>query len=353
MNIKIMKLYHLKMSLYLLPCKKVENQKSLKEIVVGKKFDGDQILKRGYGKTLYDMTTRLASGEGLSESLIQPEPEDYTWTEEFLTTLGTLAVDAPIYGASAVVGAPAGNLGAGFTGAMIPTTTRSTLLKVLENQDEGKPSDVMKIILEETLMEGVKEGAKFSASLALPMLKIPGGKALAEKYISRTAAQIVGYQGTGLILDEEIPDKEEFASTALLFSIFNIRLPKAKAEKKSKQIFIDYGKKPTDVALDSAKNRTVREDLLSDNVTVRAYEIKDSKKIEIPKEEIQVTTKPRFDDPIANKAAENISFEINKMPITKEQITQSVKDASKTSKRKFVIKAIDQKISCIRSIKRT
>jgi len=325
--------------------------KDIKEAVLGEKFDGDYVAEQILGNNLWNLSKRAAKGEGTPEALSMPKPEDYTWTEEFLTTAGTLAVDAPIYGLSAVVGSPGGTLGAGFTGAMIPTTTRSTLLKVLENQDEGKPSDIMKIILEETLMEGVKEGAKFSASLALPMLKIPGGKTLADKYISRTAAQIIGYQGTGLILNEEIPDKGEFASTALLFSIFNIRLPKAKAEKKSKQIFIDYGKKPTDVALDSAKNRTIREDLLSDNVTVRAYEIKDSKKIEIPKEEIQVTTKPRFDDPIASKAAENISFEGKQIPITKEQIAQSIKEAAKTTKRKFIIKAIDKKYPVLEALK--
>ena len=325
--------------------------KDIKETVIGKKFDGDYIAEQILGNNLWNLSKRAAKGEGTPEALKMPKPDDYTWTEEFLSTLGTLAIDSPIYAGSAVVGLPAGKLGAGFTGAMIPTTTRATLLKVLENQDEGKPSDVMKILLEETLMEGVKEGAKFSASLALPMLKIPGGKTLASNYISRTAAQITGYQGTGLILDEEIPDKGEFASTALLFSIFNIRLPKGKAQKKSKQIFIDYGKKPTDVALDLSKNRTVREDVLSNNVTVRAYEIKDAKKIEIPKEEIEVTTKPKFEDPIANKAAENISFEINKMPITKEQITQSVKDASKTTKRKFVIKAIDQKYPVLEALR--
>ena len=325
--------------------------KDIKETVIGKKFDGDYIAEQILGSNLWNLSKRAAKGEGTPEALKMPKPDDYTWTEEFLSTLGTLAIDSPIYAGSAVVGLPAGKLGAGFTGAMIPTTTRATLLKVLENQDEGKPSDVMKILLEETLMEGVKEGAKFSASLALPMLKIPGGKTLASNYISRTAAQITGYQGTGLILDEEIPDKGEFASTALLFSIFNIRLPKGKAQKKSKQIFIDYGKKPTDVALDLSKNRTVREDVLSNNVTVRAYEIKDAKKIEIPKEEIEVTTKPKFEDPIANKAAENISFEINKMPITKEQITQSVKDASKTTKRKFVIKAIDQKYPVLEALR--
>jgi len=328
-----------------------ELKKDIKETVVGEKFDGDYIAEQILGSNLWNLSKRAAKGEGTPEALKMPKPEDYTWTEEFLTTLGTLAVDSPIYAGSAVVGIPGGKLGAGFTGAMIPTTTRATLLKVLENQDEGKPSDVMKILLEETLMEGVKEGAKFSASLALPMLKIPGGKTLAANYISRTAAQITGYQGTGLILDEEIPSMGEFASTALLFGLFNIRLPKAKAEKKSKQIFIDYGKKPTDVALDSAKNRTVREDLLSDNVTVRAYEIKDAKKIEIPKEEIQVTTKPKFEDPIANKAAENISFEINKMPITKEQIAETVKQSAKTTKRQFVIKAIDQKYPVLEALR--
>ena len=328
-----------------------ELKKDIKETVVGEKFDGDYIAEQILGGNLWNLSKRAAKGEGTPEALKLPTPKDYTWTEEFLTTLGTLAVDSPLYAGSALVGLPAGTLGAGFTGAMIPTTTRATILKVLENQDEGKPSDVMKILLEETLMEGVKEGAKFSASLALPMLKLPGGKALAEKYISRTAAQIIGYQGTGLLLDEEIPDMGEFASTALLFGLFNIRLPKKKAEEKSKQIFIDYGKKPTDVALDLAKNRTVREDILSDNVTVRAYEIKDAKKIEIPKEDIKVIEKPRFEDPIASKAAENISFETPKLSITPQQIKETVKQAAKTSKRKFVIKAIDQKYPVLEALR--
>ena len=328
-----------------------ELKKDIKEAVVGEKFDGDYIAEQILGGNLWNLSKRAAKGEGTPEALKLPTPKDYTWTEEFLTTLGTLAVDSPLYAGSALVGLPGGTLGAGFTGAMIPTTTRATILKVLENQDEGKPSDVMKILLEETIMEGVKEGAKFSASLALPMLKLPGGKALAEKYISRTAAQIIGYQGTGLLLDEEIPDMGEFASTALLFGLFNIRLPKAKAEKKSKQIFIDYGKKPTDVALDLAKNRTVREDILSDNVTVRAYEIKDAKKIEIPKQDIKVIEKPKFEDPIANKAAENISFETTKLPITPQQIKETVKQAAKTSKRKFVIKAIDQKYPVLEALR--
>ena len=434
---------------------KEATEPSLKEIIVGKEFDGAYISEQILGNNLYNFSKRAIKGEGTPEALHMPQPKDYTWTEEFLTAAGTLAIESPIYGLSALAGSPAGLMGAGFTGAMIPTTTRATLLKVLENQDEGKPSDVMKILLEETLMEGAKEGTKFAVSMALPMLKIPGVGPLAQNYFSRTAAQIVGYQGTGvLVFDEEIPDMREFSLTSALFAIFNLRLPKSKGIKKSKQIFIDYGKKPTDVALDSSKSRTLREDLLSDNMKiirdyevgkvidpknkiieqkitelknknkeiyklereksekdgntlskfreqiskeekkknpnisfteisrivsqklsdrtnkklepilleikklenkldtidgVKAYEIKDGKEIEIPKEEIQVT-REIFDDPIANKAAKNISFEGVKIPLTIEQIKQTIKKSAKTTKRKFIITAIDRKYPVLEAL---
>ena len=109
--------------------------KDIKETVVGKEFDGDYIAEQILGNNLWNLSKRAAKNQGTPEALTMPKPEDYTWTEEFLTTLGTLAVDSPIYGLSAIAGSPAGTLGAGFTGAMIPTTTRATLLKVLENQD--------------------------------------------------------------------------------------------------------------------------------------------------------------------------------------------------------------------------
>ena len=212
---------------------KEATEPSLKEIIVGKEFDGAYISEQILGNNLYNFSKRAIKGEGTPEALHMPQPKDYTWTEEFLTAAGTLAIESPIYGLSALAGSPAGLMGAGFTGAMIPTTTRATLLKVLENQDEGKPSDIIKILLEETLKEGAKEGTKFAVSMALPMLKIPGVGPLAQNYFSRTAAQIVGYQGTGnLIFDEEIPNMREFSLTSALFAIFNLRLPKSKGIKK-------------------------------------------------------------------------------------------------------------------------
>lgn len=353
---------------------KQASEPSLKEKLVGPKFDGDYISEQILGTNLWNISKRAIKGEGTPEALKMPRPEDYTWTEEFLTTLGTLALDSPLYALSAVPGALTGSvvapgagtiIGGGFTAAAIPTTTRETLLKVLENQDEGKPSDVMQILLEETLKSGAKEGLKFSASVALPLLRAyPGAAPLASNYFTRTAAQITGYQGTGLLLGEEMPDMREFSLTSALFAVFNLRLPRRIATAKSKKIFIDYGKKPTDVALDSSKSRTLREDLLSTNMKIiRDYE-KDmtgvtSRKdiIEVPTKDIippgiprDYKTKPLFEDPIANKAAENISFEGRQIPITKEQIIQFVKQAAKTSKRKFIIKAIDKKYPVLEAL---
>jgi hypothetical protein len=341
---------------------KQASEPSLKEKLVGPKFDGDYISEQILGTNLWNISKRAIKGEGTPEALKMPRPEDYTWTEEFLTTLGTLALDSPLYALSAIPGAIGGTavspgagtvVGGAFTAAAIPTTTRETLLKVLENQDEGKPSDVIQILLEETLKSGAKEGLKFSSAMALPLLRAyPGAAPLASNYFTRTAAQITGYQGTGLLLGEEMPDMREFSLTSALFAVFNLRLPRKKAEVKSKKIFIDYGKKPTDVALDSSKSRTLREDLLSTNMKIiRDYEKKDI--IEVPAKDIippSKKTKPAFEDPIANKAAENISFEGIKIPITKEQIKETIKQAAKTSKRKFIIKAIDKKYPVLEAL---
>jgi len=350
---------------------KQASEPSLKEKLVGPKFDGDYISEQILGTNLWNLSKRAIKGEGTPEALKMPRPEDYTWTEEFLTMLGTLALDSPLYALSAVPGTLIGTgvypgvgtvAGGAFTAAAIPTTTRETLLKVLENQDEGKPSDVIQILLEETLKSGAKEGLKFSASMALPLLRVlPGAAPLASNYFTRTAAQITGYQGTGLLLGEEVPNMREFSLTSALFAVFNLILPRRIAIAKSKKIFIDYGKKPTDVALDSSKSRTLREDLLSTNMKIiRDYEkditgVTSGKDIiEVPAKDIippSQKTKPLFEDPIANKAAETISFEGIKIPITKEQIVQSIKQAAKTSKRKFIIKAIDKKYPVLEALK--
>ena len=56
------------------------DEKTVKEFLFGKKFDGDEILKRGWGKTLFSLTERLINEKGLPEALVKEnDPKDYTW----------------------------------------------------------------------------------------------------------------------------------------------------------------------------------------------------------------------------------------------------------------------------------
>ena len=55
------------------------DEKTVKEFLFGKKFDGDEILKRGWGKTLFSLTERLINEKGLPEALVnENDPKDYT-----------------------------------------------------------------------------------------------------------------------------------------------------------------------------------------------------------------------------------------------------------------------------------
>jgi hypothetical protein len=341
--------------------KRVEERRATKEAVqtavVGENFDGDYILSEIFGTNLYNLSYRAATGKGTPDALNIPQPKDYTWTEEFLATAGKLAIESPLYGISAIPGVVLGSLGgpmgvtggASFTGAAIPTATRSLLVEVLKNQDEQKPSDVVKILLEKSLIQGTKEGLKFSASMLAPMAKIPGVGVLSENYLTRVAAQIVGYEGTGIALDRELPSGREFALNSTFLALLGIKLPGKVARDKAETTFVETGKTPTDVTMDGMKDRTIVEDISSIDIkTPRAYkELKDKEVIDLKPIEVKVEKIEKFEDPIANKAAENISFESTKNPLTVEQI----KNTLKNSKRKFIIEVIDQKYPVLEALR--
>ena len=239
-------------------------QISTKEFLVGQKFDGDQILKRGYGKTLYDMTYRLANEKGLSEALTEDEPEDYTWFEGLLERAATLGLELPIYGLSFVPGTLAGGPYAGaFTAGAIPGAARSTILKGLEQQSSGQPVEILKNFLQEGIKEGAKQGVTFTATALAPQLKLPVVGKLADKYLTRVASQLTAFEGVGATLNGQLPTLKEFSYSAVLFSALGAVQPKKTMEKRTKEIFVDTGKKPNQVFTDSITNKRILEDVSS------------------------------------------------------------------------------------------
>ena len=317
---------------------------SLKELAVGKNFDGDAILKRGYGKTLYDMTTRLANGEGLSEALTQPEPEDYKLFEGLLERAYTLGLELPLYGISFVPGTlAAGPYGGAFTAGAIPGAARATLVKGLEQQSYGEPVTILKNFLQEGIKEGAKQGLTFAVTAAAPQLKIGGAK-LADKYITRVASQLTAFEGVGAVLNQQLPTLKEFSYSAVLFGGLGLVQPRKTMEDKTKKVFIDTGKKPNQVFKDAIINKRILEDI-SSRPFIRDYANLLQRKT--PEKKIKEPEKI-FKDELANKASENIVLKPRVEPLTAERL----KEMGSTVKRKSIIQGIDNKYPILEAMRK-
>ena len=320
---------------------------SLKELVVGKEFDGDEILKRGWGKTLYDMTYRLATDGGLSEAFTQEEPEDYTWFEGLLERGLTLGAELPIYGGSFLAGTAAtGNPIAGaFTAGAIPGAARATILKGLEQQSYGQPVEILKNFLQEGIVEGAKQGTIFATAAIAPQLKLPFVGKLADRYTTRVASQLTAFEGVGAILNGQLPTLKEFSYSAVMFGGLGLVQPKKTMETRTKKIFIDTGKKPNQVFKDSILDKTILEDVSSRSY-VRAYKnLLDRKTVE---KKIQ-PEKPEqlFKDDLANQAAQNIAFK----PKVEIPTVERLKEMGSTVKRKSIIQGIDNKYPILEAMR--
>ena len=320
---------------------------SLKELVVGKEFDGDEILKRGWGKTLYDMTYRLATEQGLSEAFTQEEPEDYTWFEGLLERGLTLGAELPIYGGSFLAGTGAtGNPIAGaFTAGAIPGAARATILKGLEQQSYGQPVEILKNFLQEGIVEGAKQGTIFATAAIAPQLKLPFVGKLADRYTTRVASQLTAFEGVGAILNGQLPTLKEFSYSAVMFGGLGLVQPKKTMETRTKTIFVDTGKKPNQVFKDSILDKTILEDVSSRSY-VRAYKnLLDRKTVE---KKIQ-PEKPEqlFKDDLANQAAQNIAFK----PKVEIPTVERLKEMGSTVKRKSIIQGIDNKYPILEAMR--
>ena len=321
---------------------------SFKEIAFGKKFDGDEILKRGWGKTLYDMTYRLTTQKGLPEAFTEEEPEDYTWFEGLLERGLTLGAELPIYGLSYIPGGLANPIVGAFTAGAIPGAARATILKGLEQQSYGQPVEIVKNFLEEGIKEGAKQGTIFATAAIAPQLRI-GGTKLADKYLTRVASQLTAFEGTGAIINQQLPTLKEFSYSAVLFAGLGAVQPKKNMENRTKKIFVDTGKKPNQVFKDSIIDKTILEDVSSRSY-IRAYKnLLERKPVE--KKAEPKKPEPLFKDDLANKAAENIAFpEKVKVPTLKE-LKEIAAEGGTKIKRKAIIEGIDNKYPILEVLK--
>lgn len=92
--------------------KKEQARTVIQEGLVGKEFDYDLYLERGFGKSINSLRKAYETTGVLPDVFTTKEPEDTGYVEGFIERGATLFADLPYYLGGAVAGSPAGPIGA-------------------------------------------------------------------------------------------------------------------------------------------------------------------------------------------------------------------------------------------------
>lgn len=267
-----------------------ETGNRIKKFMVGEKSELTSYIARGLGVSNIGLIKNYLEGKGLPEGLIDQQPEDSGWLEGFVQQLSTLGADLPFYALGAFAGSPIPKVGSTFGAAFVPGVLRKTMTEALNKQQIGEPIDFMKIVLEEGIKQGIKDGLQLTVALNAPKFLGPIGNT----YIGKTLGRFTAFEGIGALMHGELPSARELSYSAILWSVgtkLEGNLPPSSAKtikEKMDNIYIETGKKPTEVLKDAIVDRTVADDFASINQKIpRSF---DKSKV-LNKEEITLEQK--------------------------------------------------------------
>lgn len=282
--------------------KKEEARTVVQEGLVGKEFDYDLYLERGFGKSINSLRKAYETTGVLPDVFTTKEPEDTGYVEGFIERGATLFSDLPYYLGGALVGSPAGPIGATAGAGLIPGTVRQMYITALEKGEVDTFEEWWKIFANEGIKAGATEAAQLVVSSKLPSFLGPVG----QNYFGKLTGQVVGFEGTGALIKGELPTKDDLIYSTGFFAAFG--LGEAGVRKAIEQVK-KTGKKPAEVYEDTIVDPTIREDIGSKNIEIaRTYEPIVEKKVEPPKTIETIKSEKSIDVDVA-KVQEKISFD--------------------------------------------
>jgi len=273
-----------------------------KETLIGKEFDYDLYLERGFGRSINSLRKAYETTGVLPDVFTTKEPEDTGYLEGFIERGATLFADLPYYLGGALAGSPAGPIGATAGAGLIPGTVRQMYITALEKGDVDTFEEWWKIFANEGIKAGATEAAQLVVASKLPSFLGPVGK----NYFGKLAGQVVGFEGTGAVIKGELPTKDDLIYSTGFFAAFGLgELGARKAIEQVKKT----GKKPKEIYEDTIVDPTILEDIGSKNIEIaRTYEPIVEKKVEPPKIVETIKSEKSLDPDIA-KVQEKISFD--------------------------------------------
>jgi hypothetical protein len=265
-------------------------------------FDYDLYLERGYGKSINSLRKAYETTGVLPEVFTTKEPENTNYIAGFVERGATLFADLPYYLGGALVGSPAGPIGATAGAGFIPGTIRQMYITALEKGEVDTFEEWWKIFVNEGIKAGGTEAAQLVVASKLPSFLGPVG----QNYFGKLAGQVVGFEGTGALIKGELPTKDDLVYSTGFFAAFGLgELGARKAIEQVKKT----GKKPAEIYEDSIVDPTIREDIGSKNIEIaRTYEPIVEKKVEPVKTVETIKSEKSIDVDVA-KVQEKISFD--------------------------------------------
>ena len=301
------------------------NNTSLKEKLVGEVFEVEKYWDRGFNMGIIDLIQNYHQlpgndGTGLPDGYVLEPFNDTGIVERNIQNLGVITKDLPVY----LTGALLTNLltfgRAGKTGTAAGTgffagSIRETYLNMLQEGKVHSFSEFWDIYTK----EGVKAGAKEAIQLGSAFKLGSYGK----NFLSKLLLRVGGFEGSGAIIEQELPSKDQLIDSTILFATFGL------AESGGAKVINTIKKtnnNAIDVLTDYVADKTVVEDLSSKNILIpRAYEKPKSEPVfkeDSFKKDIKLETEAE------NKILNKLRFEKEEVNVkgTKNKLTQELLD---------------------------
>ena len=285
-----------------------ENE-TLKQKLVGDAFEPAKYWKRGWGGGIWDLHKAYTGNNITPELYTESQFDDTGIIERNIQNLATIIKDIPVYAAGAVPGffspVPGGAI---ISAGLVGGSLRKTYLTALENDEVNSFSEWFDAFVKEGIKAGAKEAAQLYAASKVPGFMGKYGKS----FVGNLFGQVVGFEGTGALIERKLPSKEQLTDSFILFGTLGLA---GKGITKAIDTIKKTDKDAVELFSDMVSDKTILEDHSSSNIkNPRSYGIKEE-----PRPEVQPD---KFKEGIVfETAAEQKLFDKTRYTEIKEEIT--------------------------------
>ena len=238
---------------------------SLLEAAVGKKLDNvTERIKAGWNTGVVDIIQEahgIPNIDGTKEDgkYFNVDFQDTGFLERNLTNASRIVKDLPLYlttGGLTLFATRSPNASI-FTSGLVVGSIRETYLEMREKGQVANWNNFWEIFRNEGIKAGLKEGTQLTAAAKL------GG--LSNKFLPKLIGRVAGFEGSGAIIERELPSKDQLIDSVILFGAFGLG---ERGARKVPNIIKKTNRDAVDLAADYKLDKSVKQDLASKNLEI-------------------------------------------------------------------------------------